>query len=252
MQEGADFCGCGLAAAVLVSCLSFGDPWTIDENVISLWLRGTGIPVQGNSSLCLWTISWCLMMSNSAQSWFRVKLLLFHCPSAQGWHCSSPAMSCLAQSLAGAGDVQASSEMCCLSSRFSIRDFLTSLENQKEFGVEGTLTDHLLPPGVSACAPAISVVSEYPKDDSAPFLMAQDPSSKCLLMWPSHVPVPFGAIWAVIQQQFNLKKQSLMYIPRSNSSRCSKNVVTRAFYLTLFVKNLLLPDTKTQRSLKLR
>lgn len=138
------------------------------------------------------------------------------------------------------------------SSTSSVRHFLTSLENQRVWiGRDSYRSSPSTSPGVSACAPAASVVSEYPQGWPCPFPVPQDPSSssKCPpLVWPSHLPVPF-----VTQHHFNLKKQSLMYFPWSDSSCFCKNVVTCILPFYIYCEESAAPwHQNTKGSVKLR
>lgn len=101
---------------------------------------------------------------------------------------ASPAMP---HSLAGAGDVQASSEMCCLFFQIFHKTFsYFSGESKTSLDWKGLLQIICFhPPGLPVCAPAVSVGS---KGDPAPFLVPRihppgafwcDPAtSLCLLV----------------------------------------------------------------------
>lgn len=85
---------------------------------------------------------------HSAQSWFYIKPFLLGCPSAQGCHCSLHSLqpSACPRALLELGMCRQAVKCVVFSSRSSVRHFLMSLENKKQFGLERTLTDHLLQP----------------------------------------------------------------------------------------------------------
>lgn len=180
MQEGADLCGCGLAAALLVS-FSLGEPLNSGWECDFCASEALGsIPVQSHTSEHSADVT-------VSPSWFHVNPFLLGCPSAQGGHC----IPCNAPQPCWSWDVQASSEMCCLFFQIFHKTFsYFSGESKTSLDWKGLLQIICFhPPGLPVCAPAVSVGS---KRDPAPFLVPRihppsafwcDPAtSLCLLV----------------------------------------------------------------------